>query len=78
MADVPLSMTELEDIATEVARELLEQWAIDDRFTEDQELEAAHNAASDAIFVINRFMEAFNDHMMMKAEQPKSKLVVPE
>jgi hypothetical protein len=78
MADIPLSMNELEDIATEVARELLEQWAIDDRFTEEQELEAAQNAASDAIFVINRFMEAFNDHMMIKAEQVPTKLVLPE
>ena len=78
MADVPLSMDELEDIATDVARELLEQWAIDDRFTEEEELEAAQNAASDAIFVINRFMESFNDHMMMKAEKATTKLVLPE
>jgi len=36
MANVPLSMNQLEQITEIVARDLLEQWAIEDRFPEDQ------------------------------------------
>lgn len=76
MASVPLSMDQLESITTEVARGLLEQWAIDDRFTEDEMSVATINAISDTIFVINNFMEHFNYYMMTQ-EQP-SKIITPE
>jgi len=74
MASVPLSMKQLEDIAASVAQELLEEWAIDDRFDEDQMEESTQNAVNDTLFVINRFMEHFNTHML--AEQDKPNLIL--
>lgn len=71
MSSVPLSMQQLEDIATEVARNLLEQWAIDDRFKEEDMAKAAAQAVDDTIFVINNFMEHFNYHMMNAPQDKK-------
>lgn len=69
MASVPLSMNQLEEIASSVAQDLLEQWAIDDRFNEDQMVEAAQMAVNDTIFVINKFMEQFNEHMLQESQK---------
>jgi hypothetical protein len=69
MSSVPLSMNQLEEITTAVARDLLEQWAISDRFTEDQMEQATQHAVDDTIFVINNFMEHFNTYMMFEAEK---------
>lgn len=69
MASVPLSMQKLEEIATNVAQDLLESWAIGDRFNEDQMEEAAQHAVNDTIFVINKFMEQFNQHMVTESEK---------
>jgi hypothetical protein len=77
MSSVPLSMQQLEDIATEVSRSLLEQWAIDDRFSEEDMVKAAQNAVNDTIFVINNFMEHFNSYMLTESEQ-KSNLIITE
>lgn len=76
MANVPLSMQALEEIAVSVSRDLLEQWAIDDRYTEENIVEATENAISDTIFVINRYMEEVNTHMLVEAEK-KNDLIVP-
>jgi hypothetical protein len=76
MASVPLSMQQLEDIATVVSRELLENWAINDRFPEDKMSEAAVNAVDDTIFVINKFMEQFNYYMLLQ-EKP-SQIIKPD
>jgi hypothetical protein len=62
-------MKQLEEITTAVARDLLEQWAINDRFTEDQMEQATQHAVDDTIFVINNFMEHFNTYMMFEAEK---------
>jgi ribosomal protein S13 len=72
MPSVPLSMHQLEAIAEAVARDLLEEWAINDRFTIEQLEEAKQNAVNDAIFVINNFMEHFNTYMMMESEKKKA------
>jgi len=77
MSSVPLSMQQLEDIATEVSRNLLEQWAIDDRFSEEDMVKAAQNAVNDTIFVINNFMEHFNSYMLTESEQ-KNNLIITE
>ena len=71
MSNVPLSMKQLEDITTIVARDLLEQWAISDRFTEDEMVKYAQYAVDDVVFVINNFMEHFNTYMMFEAEKRK-------
>jgi ribosomal protein S13 len=71
MPSVPLSMHQLEAIAEAVARDLLEEWAINDRFTIEQLEEAKQNAVNDAIFVINNFMEHFNTYMLTEAENKK-------
>ncbi len=77
MANVPLSLNSLEEIATTVARELLEQWAIDDRYTEKNIFEATQNAISDTLFVINRYMEEVNTYMLVESEK-KNNLIIPE
>jgi len=69
MSQVPLSMNKLETIVEIVSRDLLEQWALNDRFTEDQMVKAAQNSVDDTVFVINAFMEHFNTYMMTQAEE---------
>jgi hypothetical protein len=64
-------MKQLEDIATSVARDLLENWALNDRFTEEELEQATQHAVDDTIFVINNFMEHFNEYMMFEAEKKK-------
>jgi hypothetical protein len=71
MADVPVSMEKLEYITTYVAEELLENWAINDRFTEDQIIDAKVWAVADTILVINSFMEKFNNAMLEEAQEKK-------
>ena len=71
MADVPLSTKQLEEIATAVAQDLLESWALNDRFKESEMDQAAQNAVDDTIFVINNFMEHFNNEML----QASTKLI---
>lgn len=72
MASVPVSLNQLETAAEIIATNLLEDWALNDRFTID-ELEAAKkNALDDTIFVINEFMSVVNE--IMRAEAP-SKLI---
>ena len=69
MSSIPLSIQQLEDITTEVARELLESWAINDRFSENQMAEAGKNAVDDTVLIINKFMELFNYHMVFQTEK---------
>jgi len=67
MTSIPIALNQLETITEMVARDLLEEWAINDRFTEDQIVQATQNAVSDTIFVMNRFMTLFNEQMMQEA-----------
>jgi hypothetical protein len=69
MSQIPLSMNQLETIVEVVSRDLLEQWAINDRFKEDEMVQAAQNSVDDTVFVINAFMEHFNTYMMTQAEE---------
>jgi hypothetical protein len=69
MSQVPLSTNQLETIVETVARDLLEQWALNDRFTEDQLEKSQQDAVDDTVFVINNFMEHFNTYMMFEAEK---------
>ena len=71
MAQVPLSVNQLETIVETVSRYLLEQWALNDRFGEDELDKAKQDAVDDTIFVINQFMEHFNTYMMFEAEKKK-------
>jgi len=71
MASVPLSANQLETIVETVARDLLESWAINDRFSIDELENAKQYAVDDAVFVINNFMEHFNTYMMFEAEKKK-------
>jgi hypothetical protein len=69
MSSVPLSTNQLETIVEIVARDLLEQWALDDRFGIDDLTKAQQDAVDDTVFVINQFMEHFNTYMMFEAEK---------
>jgi hypothetical protein len=71
MAQIPLSVNQLETIVETVSRDLLEQWALNDRFSEDDLDKAKQDAVDDTIFVINQFMEHFNTYMMFEAEKKK-------
>lgn len=74
MSQIPLSMNKLETIVEIVSRDLLEQWAINDRFKEDEMIQAAQNSVDDTVFVINAFMEHFNAYMLVQAEESKINL----
>jgi hypothetical protein len=69
MASVPLSVEQLEQIATNVAQDLLQEWAINDRFSEENMVQAAQHAVEDTIFVIENYMEQVNNLMMVEAER---------
>ena len=71
MAQIPLSVNQLETFVDTVSRDLLEQWALNDRFSEDDLDKAKQDAVDDTIFVINQFMEHFNTYMMFEAEKKK-------
>ena len=73
--DIPLSLDSLEKIVEVVATELLEQWAIDDRFTEDKIDEAKQDALDDTIFVVNSFMNYFNEAMLTAKTENKSLII---
>lgn len=59
--DIPVGIQELEQIITKVANDLIEKWAIDDRFTEEDKVKYAQYAVDDTVFVINNYMEIFNE-----------------
>jgi len=71
MASVPLSLLELETIAADIAQELLEDWAINDRQINKDSVKAAQDAISDTILVINSFMEKMNNAMDEKAREQR-------
>lgn len=70
-SSVPLSLSELEQAVQEVAHSLLEKWAIEDRFTEEQMLDYVQYSVDDTAFVINSYMQAMNNIMITKAQQLK-------
>ena len=71
MADIPVAHKDMEDLIVMVAQELLEEWAITDRIpddvTDEQLSEYAQYSTNDTIFVVNSFMEKFNQLMSSKA-----------
>jgi hypothetical protein len=73
--DIPLNLESLEKIVEVVATELLEQWAIDDRFTEDKVEEAKQDALDDTIFIVNSFMNYFNEAMLTAKTENKSLII---
>ena len=60
MASIPVSLNDLNEIVLTVSTDLLEKWAIDDRFTEDELDQYSKYAAEDAVFVIEKYMEYVN------------------
>ena len=76
MTSVPISKNDLELIVEQVARGLLEDWAINNRFTEDQMVEATTNAINDTAFVINNFMSMMNDLMLQSSQTSKDKSLI--
>ena len=68
---IPLSVQDLEQVVETVAHNLLEKWAIEDRFTEEQITEYAQHSVDDTVFIINTYMSTVNDLMLDKAEQLK-------
>lgn len=71
MAQVPVSKEQLDQIVEIVARDLLEIWALNDRFTVEQIEEARQNAVDDTVFVVENFMSLFNDLMLTEASNKK-------
>jgi hypothetical protein len=71
MSSVPLSLVQLEKIVETVSRDLLENWAINDRFAEDEIEKATDNAVEDTVFVINSFMSLFNEIALTTAKESK-------
>ena len=69
MTNLPVALEDIENITEVVARNLLEQWAIDDRFSEENIEKATINAVNDTIFVMNNFMQLFNQKMLLQSQQ---------
>jgi len=57
---IPLPTQQLERIISQTAQDLLEKWAVDDRFTEDQITNYAQYAIDDTVFIVNQYMIYFN------------------
>ena len=76
MSSVPVSMEKLERITEQVAQELLEDWAINDRFNENEKEIAIQNAVNDTALVINSFMELLNSAMLEEAQSSPNKLII--
>ena len=57
---IPLPIAQLEKIISQTAQDLLEKWAVDDRFTEDQIANYAQYAIDDTVFIVNQYMIYFN------------------
>lgn len=68
MASVPVSLEKLEQIVEVVAHNLYAKWAEEGRFSEEEIAKYAGFAADDAVFVINSYMELFNQSMIDSAE----------
>jgi hypothetical protein len=71
MSSVPLSIEQLEKIVEIISRDLLEQWAINDRFQENEIDQATKNSVEDTVFIINGFMSHLNETMLTAAEELK-------
>ena len=50
---IPLPTAKLEQIISQTAQDLLEKWAIDDRFTEEELTNYAQHAIDDTVFIVN-------------------------
>mgnify|MGYP003345872414 FL=1 len=59
-SSIPLPTQQLEKIISQTAQDLLEKWAVDDRFTEDQIANYAQYAIDDTVFIVNQYMIYFN------------------
>jgi hypothetical protein len=70
-SSTPLSVQELEVLLETVARNLLEKWAIEDRFPEEELLNYVQYSVDDTAFVINSYMEVLNDLMINRAVDSK-------
>lgn len=64
MSSVPVTQKVLETIVEVAARELLEKWAIENRFQEEELVAYTQMAVDDTVFVINRFMGLMNEEMV--------------
>ena len=69
MSSVPLSPKQLEDVVVLVARDLLENWGINDRFVDENIEKIKQYSVDDTVFVINSFMDYFNQMMVSEAEK---------
>jgi hypothetical protein len=77
MAEVPVTQQELEEIVFKIARDLIEEAAIEGRI-EEATPEDIMVAVNEVTFVINAYMQYFND--LMQEKQLKSsakKLHIP-
>lgn len=68
-SSIPLDLKNLEKLVTMVASDLLEQWAITDRFAPEEQDKYSQLAVEDTIFVINNYMGKFNE--IVKVAQAK-------
>jgi len=69
MADnsIPLGLEQLETLVQVVAQNLLEKWAIEDRFTEEEMYDYVKHSIDDTVFVINNYITLMNDLMLDEA-----------
>ena len=69
MASIPVSFDDLQDIASNCARDLLERWAIDGELEDSELPEYSLMAADTVAFVIDVFMSYLNATMERRAAE---------
>jgi hypothetical protein len=67
MASIPVSFEDLQDIASNCARDLLEKWAIEGELEDSSLPEYSLMAADTVAFVIDCFMSYMNATMETRA-----------
>lgn len=68
-SNIPLALSQLEQVVEVVAHNLYAKWAEEGRFAEDEVTQAAINSVDDTVFVINEYMTAVNDYIMQSAQE---------
>jgi DNA/RNA-binding domain of Phe-tRNA-synthetase-like protein len=67
MAEVPMSLEDLEDIVGKISLQLAEKWAIESDISDQDPKEVVADAVDVTAFVINLFFDYYNTMVTMRS-----------